>query len=150
MAVAEPIRAEPSLPDGWRRVRLGDVAVLRRNQMTPGQDDPTPYVGLEHIVSGGSLNSRGRAGDLISNKTVFRIGDTLYGKLRPNLRKVIRAEFDGVCSTDILAVTSGGQIDSRYLTHVLRGEQLHEHAIRGMAGTKMPRTSWNHLVTISN
>ena len=82
---------------------------------------------------------------MISNKTVFRIGDTLYGKLRPNLRKVIRAEFDGVCSTDILAVTSGGQIDSRYLTHVLRGEQLHEHAIRGTAGTKMPRTSWNHL-----
>ena len=133
------------IPDGWQRVRLGDVAFLRKEQIRPLAEDPTPYVGLEHIDSGGSLNGRGWAGDLISNKTVFHSGDTLYGKLRPNLRKVIRVAFDGVCSTDILAVACGNQTDNLYLTHVLRGEPLHEHAIRGTAGTKMPRTSWNHL-----
>ncbi len=134
-----------AVPDGWQRVRLGDVAFLRKEQMRPLAEDLTPYVGLEHIGSGGSLNGRGWAGELISNKTVFHSGDTLYGKLRPNLRKVIRVAFDGVCSTDILAVACGNQTDHLYLTHVLRGEPLHEHAIRGTAGTKMPRTSWNHL-----
>jgi len=37
-----------------------------------------------------------------SNKSVFRKDDILYGKLRPNLNKVYKADFDGICSTDIL------------------------------------------------
>ena len=62
----------------------------------------------------------GRAGDSISNKTVFRHGDTLYGKLRPNLRKVVRVDFEGVCSTDILAVFARKPADGDYLSHVMR------------------------------
>ena len=91
------------------------------------------------------MNGYGRAGESISNKTLFRRGDTLYGKLRPNLRKVIRAEFDGVCSTDILAIFGGGEVDSSFLSHLLRGDLAYEYAMRGVGGTKMPRTSWTHL-----
>ena len=82
---------------------------------------------------------------MLSNKTIFHRGDTLYGKLRPNLRKVIRADFDGVCSTDILAIFGNGITDDRFLGQLLRGDLLHEHAMRGISGTKMPRTSWSHL-----
>ena len=104
---------------------------------------------LEHIDSAGSLNGYGTASDSISNKTVFRKGDTLYGKLRPNLRKVIRAEVDGVCSTDILAVFAREGLDSPFLSQFLRSDFLHDHAMRGVAGTKMPRTSWSHLRTFT-
>ena len=38
-----------------------------------------------------------KAREAISNKAEFQCGDTLYGKLRPNLRKVVRINFDGVC-----------------------------------------------------
>ena len=92
------------VPDGWRLVRLGDVASLRSEQVMPVDGDHRPYIALENIVLGGQLNGYGKADNSVSNKTVFRKGDTLYGKLRPNLRKVVRADFSGVCSTDILAV----------------------------------------------
>lgn len=92
------------VPNGWQAMRLGDVSSIRSEQVKPAAGDSRPYVALEHIDSAGSLNGYGTASDSISNKTVFHRGDTLYGKLRPNLRKVIRAEVDGVCSTDILAV----------------------------------------------
>ena len=134
-----------AIPDGWQQVRLGDVASLRKGQIEPKKNDSTPYIGLEHIESSGFLIAHGKAGNLLSNKTIFHRGDTLYGKLRPNLRKVIRADFDGVCSTDILAIFGNGITDDRFLGQLLRGDLLHEHAMRGISGTKMPRTSWSHL-----
>lgn len=133
------------IPDGWQVVHLGDVAGTRKEQVKPETGDPRPYIALEHIVSEGGLNGYGRAGESISNKTLFETGDTLYGKLRPNLKKVIRAEFDGVCSTDILAVFAHERTDRSFLGHLLRSNPLHLHAMQGVAGTKMPRTSWNHL-----
>ena len=139
------MRSDGRVPDGWRVVRLGDVVSLRKNQVKPAEGDSTPYVALENIVAGGSLNGYGKAGDSVSNKTVFRDGDTLYGKLRPNLRKVVRVEFDGVCSTDILAMFAHTGVCSRYLSQLVRGDNLHRHAMQGVAGTKMPRTSWSHL-----
>ena len=132
-------------PEGWRLVCLGDMASLRNEQMTPVEGDHRPYVALENIVSGGSLNGYSKAGNSVSNKTTFRKGDTLYGKLRPNLRKVVRVDFNGVCSTDILAVFPNNLMDGPFLSHLLQSYPLHEHAMRGVAGTKMPRTSWKHL-----
>ena len=134
-----------AVPDGWRVVRLGEVASRRKEQVKPEKNDPQPYVALEHIVPGGALSGHGRAGESISNKTLFKKGDTLYGKLRPNLRKVIRAEFGGVCSTDILAIFGSEQVGDPFLSHLLRSDLIHQHAMQGVAGTKMPRTSWNHL-----
>ena len=133
------------VPDGWGEVRLEDVASLRKRQVKPAADDSRPYVALEHIMSGGSLKGFGKAGDSVSNKTTFHTGDTLYGKLRPNLRKVVRASFDGICSTDILAVFAHDLTDSSFLSHLIRSDLLHRHAMRGITGTKMPRTSWSHL-----
>ena len=133
------------VPDGWRLARLGDLASLRNQQMTPEDGATRPHVALENIISGGSLSGYGKAGDSVSSKTTFRKGDTLYGKLRPNLRKVVRVDFNGVCSTDILALFPSDQMNGVFLSHLLQGDSLHEHAMRGIAGTKMPRTSWKHL-----
>ena len=133
------------VPDGWQRVRLGDVASRRKDQIVPTAGDTTPYIALENIVAGGSLLGYGLSGSSISSKTAFSKGDTLYGKLRPNLRKVIRADFDGVCSTDILALFAREGVDSLLLSYVLQSNLLNLHAMRGVAGTKMPRTSWRHL-----
>ena len=140
-----PIQTQ--IPKGWRLVRLGDVAHIRNNLALAGEDGRTAYVALEHILSGGRLTSHGKSADSVSTKTRFQQGDTLYGKLRPNLRKVIRAEFDGVCSTEILAIFAKGKWDGRFLSHLIRGDLLHGHAMQGITGTKMPRTSWGHLKT---
>ena len=140
--------AEPTtitIPDGWQVVSLGEIARLRRGTVRAAEDDPLPYIALEHIRSNGTINGCGKASDSVSPKTAFCKGDTLYGKLRPNLRKVVRVDTDGVCSTDILAVYANDLVDDMFLSHLLRGDLLHEHAMKGITGTRMPRTSWNHL-----
>lgn len=67
------------------------------------------YVGLENIEpSTGRLVgfSQSSTKHIKSEKNIFHKGDVLYGKLRPYLNKVWCAEFDGICSTDILVLKS--------------------------------------------
>ena len=42
---------QTQMPKGWRLVRLGDVAHIRNNRATAGEDERMPYVALEHILS---------------------------------------------------------------------------------------------------
>ena len=136
-----------TVPNDWQVVSLGEIACLRKGTVKAVEGDLLPYIALEHIKSNGTLRGCGKVSDSVSPKTAFCKGDTLYGKLRPNLRKVVRVDTDGVCSTDILAIYANDLVDGMFLSHLLRGDPLHEHAMKGIAGTRMPRTSWNHLQT---
>ena len=138
-----------AIPADWQLVDLGEIARFRRGTAKTVQTDQIPYIALEHIKSNGTLNGWGKSGDSVSPKTAFCDGDTLYGKLRPNLRKVVRVNIDGVCSTDILAIygQDQDQIDGGFLSYLLRSDSLYQHAMKGITGTRMPRTSWNHMQT---
>lgn len=133
-------------PDGWRHVRLMDVADHRRQKVVPTRGDLQPYVALEHLAQGGPrLLGWSTAESAVSAKTAFRAGDLLFGKLRPNLRKAARAPFNGLCSTDILALFGKEGLDSRYLSQMGQWRPLQQHAVATSFGTKMPRTSWADL-----
>ena len=54
---------QPQMPKSWRLVRLGDVAHIRNNRATAGEDERMPYVALEHILSGGRLTTHGKSDD---------------------------------------------------------------------------------------
>jgi type I restriction enzyme S subunit len=100
-------------------------------------------VGLENIESGGSfVNVRTVAnGELASNKFTFTERHVLYGKLRPYLAKIARPSFDGICSTDILPILPGPELDRDYLTHFLRQPTMIELANSRAAGANLPRLS---------
>lgn len=130
------------MPLGWVLARLEDVAKPSAEKVDPRECADLPYVGLEHIGSRtGQLCGRGTATDVKSTKSVFRRGDVLYGKLRPYLRKVWPAEFDGVCSTDILVYRASPAVDSSYLAYVLRSEDVAEYAVQKSAGINLPRVN---------
>jgi type I restriction enzyme S subunit len=130
----------------WKTSKLSSLARLRIEKTEPFPGDDRRYVGLEHIVSGQpKLIENGTADGLTSQKSVFKPGDVLYGKLRPALRKVIRIDFEGICSTDILPITPIDPEDGSYLHQILRGDAVLAWALGGAEGTKMPRTSWQRL-----
>jgi len=139
-----------SVPEGWRRLAIEEMACQRAERIRPSRDDQTPYVALEHIPNGGGrLLGVDVAGSAMSHKTRFRAGDTLFGKLRPNLRKVVRVRFDGVCSTDILAVAPKDGTDAAFLYQLLASDVIYRHVMGDITGTKMPRTSWERLADLS-
>jgi len=104
----------------------------------------TPYIGLEHIVENGLfLNGMGSASDVDSQKSVFKKGDILFGKLRPYFRKVVIAPCDGICSTDIWVVRPKGNTDRNFLFYWMASQQFVDGTTRASEGTKMPRAKWD-------
>lgn len=116
------------------------------DKATGRKEAKRPYIGLEHIASSeGRLVGCGSAADSTSTNNVFRAGDVLFGKLRPQLRKAVRVAFDGYCSTDILVLRPLGSMCGEYVGKVVQSEAVFAQAIRTEEGTKMPRTSWEAI-----
>ena len=125
---------------------FGDCASLVSDKVDPAVCGDLPYIGLEHIGQGTlSLLGTGTAKDVDSTKTAFRGGDILFGKLRPYFRKVVRPDFDGICSTDIWVVRPKTGVDAGYLFYLMASEAFVDFASQGSEGTRMPRAQWEHV-----
>lgn len=125
-------------------VRLGDVALVERRSVDPNGIDPnTFYLGLEHLERGGRIIGHDTVGnaELASSKYTFSPQHLLYGKLRPNLGKISRPTFSGVCSTDILPILPGPRLDRDYLSHFLTQTRMVEFAASRATGANLPRLS---------
>ena len=127
-------------------ISFQDIAQLVRDVVHPNDVGDVPYIGLEHIEQGTlRLAGWGRATEVNSAKFRFRKGDVLFGKLRPYFRKVIRAPFDGVCSTDIWVVRARAGFDQGYLFYWMAAQDFVDFASSGSEGTRMPRAKWEHV-----
>ena len=131
------------VPLGWEASKLRDLATHVTDKWEPGDAGHYRYLGLEHIDQGtGKILEVGSSEGLASLKTRFLPGDVLFGKLRPNLRKTALPDFDGIASTDIIALRAKRSVDPRFLFYTASSDPCINHAVRSAAGTKMPRTSW--------
>lgn len=112
-------------------------------------DANTPYLGLEHIERGGRILGHGTIGGsaVASTKVRFSPEHVLFGKLRPNLAKVSLPTFSGVCSTDILPIRPGSELDRGYLAHFLLQPSVVAFAASRTSGANLPRLSPNVLAS---
>jgi type I restriction enzyme, S subunit len=125
---------------------LRELVDCVRESARPGDEPGARYVGLEHIARGGlRLLGEGKAGEATSEQTRFRRGDLLFGRLRPYLRKLALAPFDGVCSPDILVLSPAEPLLGPVAALSIRSPSLFAHADRSATGTRMPRVSWSDL-----
>ena len=95
------------LKPGWKMVKFGEV-VKNANlvERDPEANDIKRIVGLEHIDPE-NLHIRrwNSVADGTSFTRKFVPGQTLFGKRRAYQRKVAYAEFEGICSGDILTLS---------------------------------------------
>ena len=74
----------------------------------------------------------------------FIHGDVLFGKLRPYLAKAFCAEFDGICTTELL-VLEPTHYQRRYLLYLLLSDGFISQADQSTYGARMPRTDWEFI-----
>ena len=138
------------IPAHWRVVRLGEVAALSTKAVEPANAGEKRYIGLEHIEPGDiRIRHWGKANDVRSLKTTFQQGDVLYGKLRPYLDKAVLAEWDGICSTDILVIKAQNGLSPEFLAYLLHTFRFIEYTVSTTTGVNHPRTSWKALQKFS-
>lgn len=137
------------IPDNWIPAQLGSVASARKTKDVAKEG--LPCIELEHIESeSGRLLGWDNSGTQASIKTAFAKDDVLFGKLRPYLRKYAVAPFDGICTTEILAIhPTADRVNKRFLFYLMQGGGVFATVNALSYGTKMPRVSWTDLSEIT-
>ena len=134
-------------PVGWRTGILSDVADSQRRSVGPTDvAENTPYIGLKHMPRRSiALTEWEGAGKVRSNKSVFKQGEFLFGKLSPCFHKVGFAPLDGICSTDIVIVIPRDPDWAAFTLGCLSSDEFVEYTDRTSTGTIMSRTSWKTM-----
>jgi type I restriction enzyme S subunit len=130
----------------WKEYKLVDITEPVKNTYTPNGFEDLNYIGLEHIEQETlRLSGIGKSGDVTSNKFLFKSNDVLFGKLRVYFRKVVKPQFNGICSTDIWVLRTKEGFDQDFLFYFIANWDFVNLADGGEGGTRMPRADWNFL-----
>jgi restriction endonuclease S subunit len=132
------------LPNNWLWTRIGIVTSYGNAKKADYSDvdQDTWVLELEDIEKESSnvlkrISANGRM--FKSSKNKFAKGDVLYGKLRPYLDKVLVADREGVCTTEIIPLNGFSNIDPRFLRWVMKSSFFIEYADNSTHGMGMPR-----------
>lgn len=127
---------------GWQESFFGDCCEYYKEQ---GNFKNIKYIGLEHIESAtGKLLGSISSNSVLSSSFKFSKGDVLYGRLRPYLRKVYIAEFDGCCSTEIFPIRSNS-VEHGFIKYWFLTDDISNKINATSAGCRMPRGNMNEV-----
>ena len=132
------------IPENWEWARLGYIVDFSKSTTVSSNEiNGNDWIlDLEDIEKEtGRLLIKKRMSDIKSksDKHKFSAGNVLYSKLRPYLNKVIIADENGYCTTEILAFDFGCYVDCRYAQIYLMSPFFVDYAMSGAYGVKMPR-----------
>ena len=127
------------IPENWAWVRLGAVSNYGQCTGTDNAPKGSWMLDLEDIERGGRLLVKNRVRESKSTKHVFMKGQVLYSKLRTYLQKVLVADEDGYCTSEIIPITFFGTINPHFATLVLNSPYFVDYTQECCCGVKMPR-----------
>ena len=109
--------------------------------------DVHQVVGLENIEPEDfTIKTWGNIEDGTTFTKRFQKGDVLFGKRRAYLKKVAVADFDGICSSDILVLRAKqDKMIPELLPFYVSAEPFIQYAVSTSAGSLSPRTKWKDL-----
>lgn len=130
------------IPEEWEISKIRYLVTTRSEKRIT--DSSVPYIGLENIESQtGKFVETGIQVDKSEN-IVVEIGDILFGKLRPYLRKYWRATFTSTASSEFLVFQSS-ELDMNFLYYAIQSDSFIEEVNTSTYGSKMPRASWEYI-----
>jgi type I restriction enzyme S subunit len=92
------------------------------------------------------LQGYGRIEDGTTFTKHFVAGDVLFGKRRAYLKKVAIADFNGLCSADILVLRAKERLVlPKLLPFYVSADVFMLRAVSTSAGSLSPRTKWKDL-----
>jgi restriction endonuclease S subunit len=111
------------------------------------------YVGGEYIQSGtGVLKKLKTVKDagIVGPSYIFKSGQVVYSKVRPNLQKCFYATFDGICSSDIYPLTIiNKNVAPEYLAVVMQSKYFANKTLVFQDRAGMPKINRDQLATIN-
>ena len=129
--------------EGWEEKTFGEICTYHKEQK---RENGYKYIGMENIESGtGNLIGYGSTDNVLSSTFFFKKGEVLYGRLRPYLKKVYIAEFDGCCSTEIFPIKTNGVLPG-LIKYWFLTDEITNKINDTSAGCRMPRGNMNEVL----
>jgi type I restriction enzyme S subunit len=136
------------IPGHWVVKRLKYLVLASTEKLVQKPDD-LPYIGLEHVeTETGRLLLDSPVDTVDSAVSRFEPGDVLFGKLRPYLAKVLIADFEGTCTSELLVLRPTNEMVGRYLFYQLLSRDFIRLVTSLTYGTKMPRSSPEQILNL--
>jgi type I restriction enzyme S subunit len=137
-------------PNGWRRVKFGDVVRKVNDRVDPDTGGIERYVAGEHMETDDlTIRRWGEVGDGYLGPAFhmrFKPGQVLYGSRRTYLRKVAVADFEGItANTTFVLEPSSKDLLPEFLPLVMTTEAFHEHSIKQSKGSVNPYINFSDL-----
>lgn len=136
---------------GWKKVKFGEVCrQVNETERNPQEEGLLHVVGLEHI---GSNDLHIRSWNTLERETTFTRkfvkGQVLFGRRRAYQAKVAYAEFDGICSGDILVFEAiKSKLLPELLPFIVQSQKFYNKAVETSAGSLSPRTKFKDLADL--
>ncbi|SHK60132.1 type I restriction enzyme, S subunit [Maribacter aquivivus] len=134
------------LPDGWVWCRFYEIANIASNLV-----QPEGYLDYPHIAPNVIEKNNGillpfktiREDKVISYKHLFKPGHILYSKIRPNLNKLVKVDFEGLCSADMYPIDS--YIFQDYLFLFMLSKEFLRQSVKNDTRVAMPKINQTEL-----
>lgn len=126
------------LIERWPSCMLVECVDMIHDAIFPIEDD-TPYIDLAHMAEGTHIRYD-NASDTGGIKGCFQRGDILFGERHPDIYKIFKADFDGICSMDIRVLRPTAKADAGYLAYLMASKEFTDIITRCMRDTAVSQS----------
>ena len=129
----------PGCEGEWEEKKLGEVCNVVDDKCDIGSLTIVTYISTENMLQdfeGVKIASKlPNSGSF----TRFNKGDILFSNIRPYLKKVWQAVFDGAASNDVIVFRTLDGYDRLFVSQVIKSDRFIAHSMSGAKGVKIPR-----------
>jgi type I restriction enzyme S subunit len=137
------------IPDNWVWCRFYNCAIIESNLVDPFKYPNHPHIAPDYIEKG--------TGNLLACKTVsednvisanhyFFPSQLIYSKVRPRLNKVVKVDFEGLCSADMYPLKP--LVNPDYLLFCMLSSHFLSEVNKFDNRVKMPKINQSQLSQI--
>ena len=137
----------PEFQGEWEKCTLEDVMNFSTTRVNSSELNEGNYVSTENMLQDyqGIVDAKSVPEDV--NVISFSCGDILISNIRPYLKKVWKATYNGGCSSDVFVLKANDNIESDYLHYVIANDKFINFVMSGAKGVKMPRGDKKQMKT---
>ena len=120
-------------------MKLSDLCIYGKEKIESSVINRDSYVSTDNLLPnfGGTINVNSFPVNQKINK--YEKDDILLSNIRPYFKKMIIANSDGGCSTDVLVIKAKENVVAKFLFYKLMTKDFFDYVILTAKGTKMPR-----------
>lgn len=135
----------PDLPLGWYWVKLSDIVENVSLKVSPSKNPHFRFLGMDCIESNAMHPHKFyQFGEFKSAGNFFKQNQVLYGRMRPYLNKVWKADFEGACSGEFIVLQTYSGLSPDYLKYNLYSSRFVTFASEKASGDR-PRISYDSM-----